>query len=165
METINIKNVSVQPSIGPAVPMRIIKPKSKADLAGTQEGDIVNASALLNVLSDSASAQPGIGFTGNDSTVSITLLNKVGGTQYTSVVLPMATNTKAGVLGGTDKAKLDGVQANANNYTLPAATASALGGVKKAAALADLAAGADLAAVITGFNSLLAKLRTAGILS
>lgn len=41
-----------------------------------------------------------------------------------------ATTSKAGLMSAADKAKLDGIAANANNYTLPAATASALGGVK-----------------------------------
>lgn len=33
-------------------------------------------------------------------------------------------------MSAADKDKLDGIAENANNYTLPAATASALGGVK-----------------------------------
>lgn len=41
-----------------------------------------------------------------------------------------ATTSKAGLMSAEDKAKLDGIAENANNYTLPAATASALGGVK-----------------------------------
>lgn len=45
-------------------------------------------------------------------------------------------------------------------YTLPAATKSALGGVKQAAAVADAAA----APTAEEFNALLASLRTAGIL-
>lgn len=44
-----------------------------------------------------------------------------------------ATSEADGLLSKEDKAKLDGVAANANNYTLPAATTSALGGVKQAA--------------------------------
>lgn len=44
-----------------------------------------------------------------------------------------ATSGADGLLSKEDKAKLDGVAANANNYTLPAATTSALGGVRQAA--------------------------------
>ena len=33
-------------------------------------------------------------------------------------------------MSSTDKTKLDGIAANANNYTLPGATSSSLGGVK-----------------------------------
>lgn len=46
-------------------------------------------------------------------------------------------------------------------YTLPEATTSALGGVKQAAAVADVAA----APTMEEFNGLLASLRTAGILA
>lgn len=46
-------------------------------------------------------------------------------------------------------------------YTLPAATTSALGGVKQAAAVADVSA----APTMEEFNGLLASLRTAGILA
>lgn len=42
----------------------------------------------------------------------------------------VATTTKAGLLSATDKTKLDGIEAGANKYTLPAASSSALGGVK-----------------------------------
>ena len=41
-----------------------------------------------------------------------------------------ATTSKAGLMSATDKAKLDGIDDNANNYTLPAASSSALGGIK-----------------------------------
>lgn len=47
------------------------------------------------------------------------------------------------------------------SYTLPAATTSALGGVKMAAAVADAAA----APTVEEFNGLLASLRAAGILA
>lgn len=43
----------------------------------------------------------------------------------------MEANSKAnGVMSAADKAKLDGIAANANNYTLPTATTAALGGIK-----------------------------------
>ena len=64
-----------------------------------------------------------------------------------------------------EKNKLSGIQANANNYTLPAASTTALGGVKKLAAIEDLAGEADINAVIATVNELLAGLRTAGILT
>lgn len=41
-----------------------------------------------------------------------------------------ATTSKDGLMSYTDKAKLDGISANANNYTLPTATNSSLGGVE-----------------------------------
>ena len=42
-----------------------------------------------------------------------------------------ATQSASGLMSAQDKIKLDGVEANANNYTLPAATASTIGGVKQ----------------------------------
>ena len=44
-----------------------------------------------------------------------------------------ATTSADGLMSKEDKAKLDDVAANANAYVLPAATTSALGGVKQAA--------------------------------
>ena len=41
-----------------------------------------------------------------------------------------ATSSANGLMSKEDKTKLDGIAAGANKYTLPAATASALGGVK-----------------------------------
>lgn len=64
-----------------------------------------------------------------------------------------------------EKNKLSGIQANANNYTLPAASTTELGGVKKLAAIENLAGEADINAVIATVNELLAGLRTAGILT
>lgn len=41
-----------------------------------------------------------------------------------------ATTSAAGLMSAADKTKLDGIATSANNYSLPAATSSALGGVK-----------------------------------
>lgn len=49
--------------------------------------------------------------------------------------VPNATQAAAGLMAAADKKKLDGVATGANNYTLPAATASTLGGVKVGAGL------------------------------
>ena len=51
-----------------------------------------------------------------------------------------ATSSTDGLMSKEDKAKLEGVANNANNYTLPAATTGALGGVKQVAHVADPAA-------------------------
>lgn len=49
------------------------------------------------------------------------------------------------------------------DYTLPAATTSTIGGVKKMATQADSTA-TDVAGLVTDFNALLAKARTAGLI-
>ena len=46
------------------------------------------------------------------------------------VSLALATTSVAGAMSAADKTKLNGVATGANNYTLPVATASVLGGVK-----------------------------------
>lgn len=71
------------------------------------------------------------------------------------------TTTVAGFMSNTDKVKLDGIASNANNYTLPAATVAAIGGVKQATAVADAVDDTD---IVQQFNSLLASLRVAGSL-
>lgn len=50
-------------------------------------------------------------------------------------------------------------------YTLPAATTTTLGGVKKGTSVADVSAEADVSALITSVNALLESLRTAGIIN
>lgn len=52
-----------------------------------------------------------------------------------AVNIPNATQSQSGVMTPADKAKLDGIEANANKYTLPPAGASVLGGIKVGANL------------------------------
>lgn len=47
-----------------------------------------------------------------------------------------ATTTAAGLMSAADKSKLDGIDAEANKYTLPTATTTVLGGIKVGANLA-----------------------------
>lgn len=77
----------------------------------------------------------------------------------------VASDTTDGLMSSTDKSKLDNIEENANNYTLPNASASTRGGVLMATAVADLAGTEDAAAICTKVNALLAALRTAGILN
>ncbi|RZF18810.1 head fiber protein [Serratia marcescens] len=58
-------------------------------------------------------------------------------------------------------ATMDDVSGEA--YVLPAATTSAIGGVKKMAAQTDSTA-TDVAGLLADFNALLAKARTAGLM-
>lgn len=52
-----------------------------------------------------------------------------------AVNIPNVTQSTSGVMTPVDKAKLDGIEANANKYTLPPAGASVLGGIKVGANL------------------------------
>lgn len=79
-----------------------------------------------------------------------------GGTVYTD-----ATQSASGLMSAADKKKLDGISEQANKYTLPAASKSAVGGVKQGTAVADAAGGDEKDKI----NALLASLRTAGIIA
>lgn len=72
--------------------------------------------------------------------------------------------TNAMLAGGITKDKLAaGVIPPA--YALPAATTAALGGVKKAAAVAAPAAGADAAALVAWATALTSSLKASGVLA
>lgn len=93
--------------------------------------------------------------------------------------LPLASdNTRGGIKSGYEQnGKNYPVQINAqeqayvsvpwtdNNTTYAAATASVLGLVKKGAAVAPAATGADVAALVTKINELLTSLKNAGIIA
>lgn len=78
-----------------------------------------------------------------------------------------ATQSTAGLMSAADKTKLDNIASNANNYTLPNASTSVRGGVLMAGAVADTTVdGTETATTVaTTLNSLLAALRTAGVLT
>lgn len=93
--------------------------------------------------------------------------------------LPLASaNTRGGIKSGYQQnGKNYPVQINAqeqayvsvpwtdNNTTYAAATTSVLGLVKKGAAVAPVATGADAAALVTKINELLTSLKNAGIIA
>ena len=56
------------------------------------------------------------------------------------------------------------ISGGTEEYVLPAATTSTLGGVKQAAAVTDPEDAAEAAAIVTSFKALTASLRAAGIL-
>lgn len=64
----------------------------------------------------------------NNTTVSINF-GKADGSETTADI-QSASHASAGVMSSNDKAKLDSIAANANNYTLPVASATKLGGIK-----------------------------------
>ena len=78
-----------------------------------------------------------------------------------TVSIPKASSSQDGLMSKEDKAKLDGVAAQANKYTLTAATTSALGGVKQAAKVND----ASGTVSVENFNGLLTALKNAGIMA
>lgn len=60
----------------------------------------------------------------------VSIYFKKGDDSQLNYDIPNASHSSAGVMTSNDKIKLDGIAANANNYTLPTATTAALGGIK-----------------------------------
>lgn len=54
----------------------------------------------------------------------------VDGNHLGDTAIDSATSTRAGVMTAIDKVKLDGIASGANNYTLPTASKTTLGGIK-----------------------------------
>lgn len=78
---------------------------------------------------------------------------------WSNTTYAVATTSANGLMSSADKTKLDGIATGANKYTLPAASDSVIGGVKKATVSYDSStAGADLVNLITA-------LETAGIIT
>lgn len=81
------------------------------------------------------------------------------------VNIPVVSEDANGLMSSDMLVKLNGIEDNANNYILPAATLNAIGGVKKAGKVDNLATDAELSAVISKINTLLSNLRSIGILT
>lgn len=86
---------------------------------------------------------------------------------WVNTTYSVATPSANGLMSSADKSKLDNIAENANNYTLPNATAILRGGVLMAGAVADTDAteAATAQTVAITVNSLLASLRTAGVIN
>ena len=63
---------------------------------------------------------------GSDLFLAITMGNGIN----TSKAMPTASSSTTGAMSNTDKVKLDGIEARANNYSLPLATSATRGGIK-----------------------------------
>lgn len=85
---------------------------------------------------------------------------------WTDTTYPVVSENANGLMSVALLQKINGIEAQANKYTLPAASAS-LGGVKIASAVADTDAteAATAQTVATTLNELLAALRASGVLT
>ena len=63
---------------------------------------------------------------GSDLFLSVTM----GDGTKTSEAMPTASSSTTGAMSNTDKVKLDGIEASANNYSLPLASTDTCGGIK-----------------------------------
>lgn len=71
-----------------------------------------------------------VGQTGNITAAQVATALTDAGYKLTDTTYELATTTSNGLMSATDKTKLDGIAANANNYTLPTASSSTKGGIK-----------------------------------
>lgn len=83
----------------------------------------------------------------------------------TNTTYNVVTTSNNGLMSKEDKVKLNGIEENANNYSLPAATSAAIGGVKQGAAVAAVAADADAATIAGKVNELITSLKAAGVIA
>ena len=90
----------------------------------TSHQSLDNYSTLANTIKSLSISGKTITYTKGDGTTG-TLT-----TQDTNTTYNAATQSAQGLMSAADKKKLDGIAESANNYSLPAATSSALGGVK-----------------------------------
>lgn len=96
--------------------------KSDADGKYAKKADLADY-AKKNKLADELSITP------YESQANFTLLD-IDGIEICDSVLQRATSTQAGVMTSADKNKLDGISSGANNYKLPVASSTVLGGIK-----------------------------------
>lgn len=105
----------------------------KTKLSGIAEG--ANKYTLPTASSSTlGGVKTGDNITNANGAISVTKENVVNALGYTpptkDTTYGNATTSAAGLMSASDKVKLNGVAEGANNYTLPAATSSSLGGVK-----------------------------------
>lgn len=109
-----------------------------------------------------------IGYTANGKNYPI-LLDADGkmyvAVPWTNTTYSVVTTSANGLMSKEDKTKLNGIAENANNYSLPAATSAALGGVKQGAAVAAVTADADAATIAEKVNELITSLKAAGVIA
>lgn len=66
----------------------------------------------------------------DETTHILTLVDESGDTITANLEYNLATTTSEGLMSAADKAKLDGIEEGANNYALPTASSTTLGGIK-----------------------------------
>lgn len=135
----------------------------KPDIPSAYTLPIASATVLGGVKSSTTGTTPDRDYlveVSSDGTMKVNVPWTDNNTTY-----EVASDSANGLMSSTDKSKLNNIEPEANNYTLPNATTSVRGGVLMATAVADLAGTEDAAAICTKVNALLAALRTAGVLT
>lgn len=84
----------------------------------------------LDLFVRNVDAVTGVTFSSNVNTNDIQLDVEKADGRVVNVVVPEATEFNNGIISKEDKVKLNGIAAGANNYTLPTASDTTLGGIK-----------------------------------
>ncbi len=100
---------------------------STSDSLSANQGRILKG--LVDSKANSNKAVNDLWITNHPNLNSFSLLN-IYGEEIHNINLMAATSEVAGVMSAEDKAKLDSIAAGANNYTLPTASTTTLGGIK-----------------------------------
>ena len=104
-----------------------------ANITGVYGGTLTSSQITTGLGFTPYNATNPSGYTSNTGTVTgvtgTAPIVSSGGTAP-AISISAATTSAAGSMSSADKTKLDGIAASANNYTLPKATATALGGVE-----------------------------------
>ena len=124
IDTTYIKGISVS-----GTTVTITKGNGTTSTVTTQ--DTTYSAATTN---DLGLVKIGANITNDNGSLSLTQSNITSALGYTpptqDTTYGIATDTTPGLMDTTDRTKLDGIAAGANNYVLPEATSSDLGGVK-----------------------------------
>ena len=91
-----------------------------------------NSGVTADTYGDSTNQTPGFGGTFKVNSETVNATGHVTAASSHTVTIPdtVATEDNSGLMSAEDKAKLNGIQAGATQYTLPPATDKTLGGVK-----------------------------------
>ena len=140
-----------------------VEPYATSIIAGSSASSVSNATSttsntttFINTVSNSTK-KGSIQITGSGAT-SVTALNG----KITIATSTTATESAAGLMSSTDKAKLNGISSGANNYTLPIASSTTLGGIKVGSNL-SIATDGKLSATNTTYSN--ATTSAAGLMS
>lgn len=114
MEAFKIKNVSVQPNVGPATSLNVINSITAEELKSTSVGDVVNAKALASLLGGDASDIDQL--TKDVASLKSNKVDKVSGKGLSTN--DYTTTEKQEVAKIANKVdKVDGKQLSTNDYT------------------------------------------------
>lgn len=112
----------------------LMSSSDKSKLDGIAEGanNYTHPSYTARTGKPTANAAPAFGGTFTVSQITSNATGHVTGATDRTVTIPntAATTSAAGLMSASDKTKLDGIATGANNYSLPTASSSTLGGVK-----------------------------------